>query len=176
MDKPKFKHECPNCTFLGRFDGEIEYDLYYCTQGGLPTIVARHGDPEVMYVSGMALSKAHPAIFRGKVLARKAGLIEARHPFAVDEGKKILGRTMWRIRSKKDDMMLRHATDENLESFRSIATALYMEELDKAGSNLDNDVAIGVTFDRETLHIWPVPLTDKGEEIVETWAGEQEAA
>lgn len=38
MDPPRFEHDCQNCIFLGGYE---EYDLYFCPQGGLPTIIAR---------------------------------------------------------------------------------------------------------------------------------------
>ena len=51
---PKFKNTCEKCTYLGYFRG---HDLYYCMQGGFPTILARFGNDESSYVSGMQFAE-----------------------------------------------------------------------------------------------------------------------
>jgi hypothetical protein len=67
MPKPedaKHKHDCNNCTFLGTFansdttDSGVFYDLYYCPQGAIPTVIARHGEGG-NYMSGMAFGIAN---------------------------------------------------------------------------------------------------------------------
>lgn len=52
-EEPKFKHDCSQCTFLGRHRDDYEYDLYHCEKSGLPTIIARFGDYGSDYMSGM---------------------------------------------------------------------------------------------------------------------------
>lgn len=51
--KPVFKHECPNCTFLGTIAGDQgPYDLYHCPQGLVPTVIARYSSDGPGYTSG----------------------------------------------------------------------------------------------------------------------------
>jgi len=56
-DKPKFKHWCNRCVYLGHFyiDPTMEYDLYYCPGVGKPiaTVLARFGDANEEYLSGL---------------------------------------------------------------------------------------------------------------------------
>jgi len=40
-EQPRFKHVCPNCTFLGHFQG---HDLYHCTETLDHSVLARYGD------------------------------------------------------------------------------------------------------------------------------------
>lgn len=48
---PQFKHDGDTCcTFLGFFDGS---DLYYCSQHGFPTVIARDSGNGGDYASGM---------------------------------------------------------------------------------------------------------------------------
>lgn len=59
METPQHKHDCDNCTFLGRFtNNDIcpNYDLYYCPQGNIPTLIARWGEGPC-YFSGMLAAK-----------------------------------------------------------------------------------------------------------------------
>lgn len=39
-DAARYEHDCPECTFLGRFEAR---DLYFCSQGSHPTLIAREG-------------------------------------------------------------------------------------------------------------------------------------
>lgn len=60
--KPQYKHDCDNCDFLGKYerDGNItdhNFDLYFCTQGDLPTVIARYGDEGSYYLSGLEIAK-----------------------------------------------------------------------------------------------------------------------
>jgi hypothetical protein len=62
-EKPQFKHDCSNCTFLGRHRDDYEYDLYHCMQGGsLPTVIARYGDYGPDYLSGIEFGHAEVLI------------------------------------------------------------------------------------------------------------------
>lgn len=55
MEKNRWENDCEYCKYLGRFK---EFDLYYCKQGGLPTVIARYGNgPD--YVSGLELGAMH---------------------------------------------------------------------------------------------------------------------
>ncbi len=52
FDTPRYDHDCPCCIFLGK---EEQYDLYYCRQMGMPTVIARFG-PDGDYLSGMSFA------------------------------------------------------------------------------------------------------------------------
>lgn len=55
-DTPRYLHDCETCTFLGGFLFEDHhYDLYYCPQGGVPTVIGRFGNGELYYMSGAHL-------------------------------------------------------------------------------------------------------------------------
>jgi hypothetical protein len=61
--------DCSSCTFLGRFE---EYDLYFCSQGSFPTVIARYGNgPE--YYSGMALAETIAPLREAKRRAMLVG-------------------------------------------------------------------------------------------------------
>jgi len=53
MENPHFTHDCDSCTFLGRdIDNDNSpLDMYFCPQGGLPTIIARFGSEGSEYSS-----------------------------------------------------------------------------------------------------------------------------
>ncbi len=70
FESTRFEHDCERCAFLGQFK---EYDLYFCPQNGIPTIVARWGNGGPEYTSGQ-WSKL-PAIKKGIELAKEAGLL-----------------------------------------------------------------------------------------------------
>lgn len=66
--KPRHKHDCDCCVFLGHYDkGETQYDLYYCPQPAMPesTLIARFG-PDGDYLSGMVFGwgedQHHPLV------------------------------------------------------------------------------------------------------------------
>ena len=54
LTKPRFKHDCSNCTYLGRHKGK---DLYHCPQGGVPTIIVRHSSVPSDYSSGLVFGQ-----------------------------------------------------------------------------------------------------------------------
>lgn len=52
-DRPRYRHDHDDCTWLGRQGNE---DVYYCTQGGvMPTIIFRWGELPEDYNSGWYL-------------------------------------------------------------------------------------------------------------------------
>ena len=66
--KPLFEHGCANCTYLGPYSGpgqlhgSLSYDLYFCPQGRVPTVIARYGSGG-SYKSGLGfegLDDSHP--------------------------------------------------------------------------------------------------------------------
>jgi hypothetical protein len=73
----RYEHTCPSCTFLGRW---LEYDLYFCPQGGsCPTVIGRYGNYSPSYTSGLALTNTpclvvamHRAIARGLISKERA--------------------------------------------------------------------------------------------------------
>lgn len=54
---PRYEHNCNHCKFLGQHE---EYDLYYCPQGGNPTILARFSDKDQDYTSGVGFKHIEP--------------------------------------------------------------------------------------------------------------------
>jgi hypothetical protein len=50
---PRYQHDCDKCAFLGQ---DANYDLYFCSQGSLPTVIARYGDDAQEYMSGLQLA------------------------------------------------------------------------------------------------------------------------
>ena len=75
--EPIFKNSpdvCPNCTFLGSFQGE---DLYFCSQGGhLPTVMAIQSEEPGDYVSGIYSKDAIPSLGAAYLIAKERGLIK----------------------------------------------------------------------------------------------------
>ncbi len=75
METPKkhYTHEdCKGCIFLGnlREDEEL-YDLYYCSQNGLPTVIARYGNSPEAYMSGMGATTMNPLkVAKARAVAR----------------------------------------------------------------------------------------------------------
>lgn len=50
IGQPQWHHDCQQCAFLGRYGG---FDLYHCPQGGRPTVVARFGNHNEEFLSGL---------------------------------------------------------------------------------------------------------------------------
>ena len=71
METPQHKHDCSQCTFLGRYN---EYDLYFCHQNGMPTIIARYGEAG-NYMSGLSFAIADLTDYKDSPLA--VGLVRA---------------------------------------------------------------------------------------------------
>ncbi len=66
--EPTYQHNCKQCRFLGTFSTrqynceteqmeEVAYDLYWCPQDTIPTVLARYGDAGEEYLSGMPTDK-----------------------------------------------------------------------------------------------------------------------
>jgi len=64
METPKryYEHDgCRGCISLGNLrDGDKWYDLYYCPQNGIPTVIARFGNSPEQYMSGMNSATMNP--------------------------------------------------------------------------------------------------------------------
>lgn len=87
-ERPVFDHDCTACVFLGRtarersetFHRGIEalrwqlFDLYYCKQHGLPTVIARFGHGGDQYVSGLGLAALDPVLAEALNRADEKGL------------------------------------------------------------------------------------------------------
>lgn len=48
--KPRFKHDCTDCIFLG---WTLEADLYFCQSEWHSTLIARYSDKPEFYESGI---------------------------------------------------------------------------------------------------------------------------
>ena len=48
MEKPRYRHNCPGCMFMGHHGN---YDLYTCPGGSFPCCIARFGDEGSEYSS-----------------------------------------------------------------------------------------------------------------------------
>ncbi|MDD4081832.1 MAG: hypothetical protein PHD05_00460 [Sphaerochaetaceae bacterium] len=53
--KPRYIHDCSNCTFLGTFE---EYDLYVCSYNNkiIKTVVGRFSSDGPDYISGVGFA------------------------------------------------------------------------------------------------------------------------
>lgn len=69
--KKNYIHDCEGCTFLGVLrEDDVIYDLYYCPQNGVPTVIARYGDEGHEYMSGI-LSTMNPLkVAKARAVAR----------------------------------------------------------------------------------------------------------
>jgi hypothetical protein len=72
MNRLKFQHECPSCTFLGHFN---DHDLYCCRGSALPTVLARYGNEPYEYISGIPSIDSVPELTEAIQRAVKQGLI-----------------------------------------------------------------------------------------------------
>lgn len=68
--RPKYKHDCPRCTFLGRNkDSELgSVDLYHCEQAFIntPTVIVRYGSEGREYVSGRGEDNSNHHLFEAR--------------------------------------------------------------------------------------------------------------
>lgn len=70
--KPRWRHDCERCTFLGRFN---QFDLYHCGQSNFPTVIARFSDEGPDYLSGMVFANVSVPLREAKRLAEERGLL-----------------------------------------------------------------------------------------------------
>jgi len=54
----RYQHDCSECKPLGQYQN---YDLYFCDKGGA-TIIARYGESETEYTSGLRLAETSPPL------------------------------------------------------------------------------------------------------------------
>lgn len=95
MKKKNFKHNCNICIFLGELlftdnftvgvDPDIvrAADLYVCSHdGGIPTVIARFGDEENDYISGLELHDnyryTHLALKEAQLRAFESHILEVK--------------------------------------------------------------------------------------------------
>ncbi len=73
-DSPSFEHDCACCLFLGRY---AESDLYFCDrEPDRPTVVARFGNDEQDYTTGMRLCAVDPRLAEAHWRAIRRGLMQ----------------------------------------------------------------------------------------------------
>ena len=73
---PMFTHDCKRCVFLGHYHTATDrYDLYYCTEYGTPTVLARYGSGESEYTCGIFLAPLNHPIAIAREMAERRGLI-----------------------------------------------------------------------------------------------------
>lgn len=71
--KMRYTHNCTNCIPLGQTN---THDLYYCGgAGATPTVVARYGDYDSEYTSGICFADVDENIAEAVRLAEERGLI-----------------------------------------------------------------------------------------------------
>lgn len=80
QEKPRYKHDCTRCHFLGQIEG---HDLYFCPSDG-GTIVSRFANHGPRYSSmpveviaeweRTGYKPANPTLLDGLKMARKDGL------------------------------------------------------------------------------------------------------
>lgn len=72
--RPRYVHDCKQCTFLGRYLGPDNVDLYHCMQDkSQPTVIARHSSEPSDYESGLSCYW-HFSLREAKRRAQKRGL------------------------------------------------------------------------------------------------------
>lgn len=80
MSAPGFRHDHAGCIYLGSTfaAGPMPTaDLYFCEQGGFPTVIARFSSDESDYTSGLALADHDEYLGAAKHLAQIRGLLPA---------------------------------------------------------------------------------------------------
>ncbi|QOP66856.1 hypothetical protein SEA_ODYSSEY395_107 [Arthrobacter phage Odyssey395] len=75
VDGPKWPHDCDGCTYLGTRWHTVNWDLYFCDQGGRPTVIARRGESED-YISGIEFIDREPMLALAYIRAVQAGLYQ----------------------------------------------------------------------------------------------------
>lgn len=67
----RYEHDCDECDFLGRFEGD---DLYFCDIEYNPTVISRHSSRPDDYISGMDFVEKIPVLAIAHTLAVRRGL------------------------------------------------------------------------------------------------------
>ena len=70
--KPRYKHDCDICIFLGEHDGD---DLYYHPGMVMDMVVARFGHEGPDHIRRLSSDPAEPSTVEAVRLAKAAGLI-----------------------------------------------------------------------------------------------------
>ena len=70
--KPRYGHDCDDCVFLGWFK---EYDLYFCSQSSIQTVLARFGNVGSACITGIE-SSGLPSLREAVVRAKACGLMK----------------------------------------------------------------------------------------------------
>ena len=79
LETPKFKHDCDECVFLGRYQVlASSCDLYFCQKAGFPTVIGRFSDEGSDYTSGLGLLCGE--LVEAKRRAIAAGLLPQPEP------------------------------------------------------------------------------------------------
>ncbi len=79
MEKAQYTHDCESCTFLGRdvdTNNDTQVDMYFCPQGGLPTIIMRYGNEGSEYTSAPIAVINNGGIFDESPLLRNMLIAE----------------------------------------------------------------------------------------------------
>jgi hypothetical protein len=74
VDGPTHVHDCEECIYLGTKYFVATYDLYWCSQGTRPTVIARRGEAGD-YESGLDFVDRTPIMALAYVRALQAGLV-----------------------------------------------------------------------------------------------------
>jgi len=77
MSTPTYKHDCTQCVFLGTATAPGTpqvVDLYFCDQGGRPTVIARFSDDASDYQSGLGFTSLL-FLKEAELRAKKLGLL-----------------------------------------------------------------------------------------------------
>jgi hypothetical protein len=74
VDGPTHVHDCEECIYLGTKYFVATYDLYWCSQGTRPTVIARRGEAGD-YESGLDFVDRTPIMALAYVRAMQAGLV-----------------------------------------------------------------------------------------------------
>lgn len=72
-DGPRYRNDCEQCVWLGRHS---YFDLYFCPQGGMPTVIARFG-PGPRYKSGLLRADVDAMLGEARDRAVTRGLLTA---------------------------------------------------------------------------------------------------
>jgi len=73
--KPKFKHNCNNCIFLGNTidKNNLKHDLYFCKSIYNYTVIARYGNKAQDYQSGLGFNI--DVLKQAELLAKEKNLL-----------------------------------------------------------------------------------------------------